>query len=150
MSRVETSIRLGLTCKTIAWYDQKKHAISKKKKKRKLASLRRGLTLFGTVKIQSSLVTRDSCSERNFVPNGRERLEGLVICDWKEDISREGWEDSSFVPHAAPASIDDQLDVYLEYNYHFYPYFFPFVTMEIPVEILPLRTSYFKFALTKG
>ena len=63
MSRVETSIKLGLTCKTIAWYDQKKHAISKKKKE--LASLRRGLTLFGTVKIQSSLVTRDSCSERN-------------------------------------------------------------------------------------
>ena len=149
MSRAETSIKLGLTCKTIAWYDQKKHAISKKKKK-KISFFTSRFDL-----IRNGKDTKLACDTwllfwKKFVPNGWERLEGLVICDWKEDISREGWEDSSFVPHAAPASIDDQLDVYLEYNYHFYPYFFPFVTMEIPVEILPLRTSYFKFALTKG
>lgn len=149
MSRVETSIKLGLTCKTIAWYDQKKHAISKKKKKR-ISFFTSRFDL-----IRNGKDTKLACDTwllfwKKFVLNGRERLEGLAICDWKEDISREGWEDSSFVPHAAPASIDDQLDVYLEYNYHFYPYFFPFVTMEIPVEILPLRTSYFKFALTKG
>lgn len=148
MSRVETSIKLGLTCKTIAWYDQKKHAISKKKKRISFFTSRFDL-------IRNGKDTKLACDTwllfwKKFVLNGRERLEGLAICDWKEDISREGWEDSSFVPHAAPASIDDQLHVYLEYNYHFYPYFFPFVTMEIPVEILPLRTSYFKFALTKG
>ena len=148
MSRVETSIKLGLTCKTIAWYDQKKHAISKKKKRISFFTSRFDL-------IRNGKDTKLACDTwllfwKKFVLNGRERLEGLAICDWKEDISREGWEDSSFVSHAAPASIDDQLDVYLEYNYHFYPYFFPFVTMEIPVEILPLRTSYFKFALTKG
>lgn len=138
MSRVETSIKLGLTCKTIAWYDQRKRAISKKKRKRKISFFTPRFDLKHTKKTQSSLVTRDSCSERNW-------------CLMHENArGREGWEDSSFVPHAALASIDDQLDVYLEYNYHFYPYFFPFVTMEIPVEILPLRTSYFKFALMKG